>query len=63
MGEGHLRIAAGNPADQEPGNAGAQRRLDYWDTGAYLDGQSRVAAAEREAVVALVGIETAVVVV
>lgn len=66
-GEGRLRIAVGSLADQKTGNAGAHRMADYWDIGAYLEGQSLVAAAAaaavgKEAVAEEVGIEVAVVV-
>ena len=66
-GEGCLQIAVGSLADQKTGNAGAHRMADYWDIGAYLEGQSLVAAAAaaavgKEAVAEEVEIELAVVV-
>ena len=65
-GEGRLQIAVGSLADQKTGNAGAHRMADYWDIGAYLEGQSLVAAAAaavgKEAVAEEVEIEVAVVV-
>ena len=61
IGEGHLGIGVGSHAGQKVEVAGAQRRVDYWDTGAYLGDQSLVAAAGKEAVAVVVGTETAAV--
>ena len=60
IGEEHFDTGVEKSADQEAGIAGAERTIEYWDSGAFLVGRLVGAAAGQEAVVSVLEIDAVV---